>query len=101
MSATLGFWDNFALGAGCVANPIQCYKVHTELDRIREKVDKGEPVTQAEQQWVETGQADLTEEAQRVAEEKIKEPAREAARSLSANFVWPIALAIGVALVIR
>lgn len=97
----MGFWDTFTLGAGCVASPIDCYKIHTELDRIRLKVDKGEPVTQAEQDWVETGQAELEKRANEVADKLIRDPARDLGDRVSKNVIWPIALAIGVALVIR
>ncbi len=88
--------ENFTLGAGCWANPIDCYKINKELDRIREKVETGEPISAAEEQWVQTGGTELHKAAKETADD-LREPARQ----LSATFIWPIALAIGVAIAIR
>lgn len=97
----LSYWERFTLGAGCIVNPIDCATIQNELERIRQKVDEGEPVTPAEAQWVESGNAELEEATKVVAQEQIYEPAKKAGKALSTNVIWPLALAIGVALAIR
>jgi len=97
----LSYWERFTLGAGCWANPVDCWTIHSELDRIREKVDAGEPITPAEAQWVQSGSSELEETAKQVTQDVIYRPAQSVGKSVSSNIIWPLALAIGVALAIR
>jgi len=97
----LSYWERFTLGAGCLVNPIDCATIQNELERIRQKVDEGEPITPAEVQWVQSGSSDLEEVTKVVTQEQVYEPAKKAGKALSTNIIWPLALAIGVALAIR
>jgi len=43
---------SFILGLNCALNPFDCHKVWKEAERIKEKVDTGQPVSDQEAQWI-------------------------------------------------
>lgn len=99
--AALGFWEKFSLGAGCLVSPIDCGRIQNELERIREKVDRGLPISQAEKDWVESGQAELEQAARETAQTHIHEPIEDLKQGLTTNLLWPAVFLLGVVIASR
>ena len=82
---------NFYLGLGCLANWSECQDIRKELNRLALKLSEGEPLTQAEKDWVTIHGPGLDLAALKVKRD-TEDPLIEGAKAL----LWPV-LIVGAA----